>query len=77
MKEVVEVLVSALVDDPDSIEVEEESKRGDTIYLTVRVAQSDIGKVIGRGGRIANAIRTVANAAASKENRRAVVDITT
>jgi len=77
MKEVVEVLVSALVDDPDSIEVEEESKRGDTIYLTVRVAQSDIGKVIGRGGRIANAIRTVANAAASKENKRAVVDITT
>ena len=77
MKEVVEVLVSALVDDPDSIEVEEESKRGDTIYLTVRVAQSDIGKVIGRGGRIANAIRTVANAAASKENKRAVVDTTT
>ncbi len=77
MKEVVEVLVSALVDDPDAIEVEEEPRRGDTVYLTVRVAHGDIGKVIGRGGRIANAIRTVANAAAAKENKRAVVDITT
>jgi uncharacterized protein len=74
MKEVVEVLVCALVDHPDEVEVIEESQRGDTVYLNVLVAPGDMGKVIGRHGRIANAIRAVTNAAGAKENLRAVID---
>jgi uncharacterized protein len=75
MREVVEVLVRALVDDPDAVEVTETSRRGDTVYLEVAVGPGDMGKIIGRHGRIANAIRTIANTAAAKQNLRAVVDI--
>ncbi len=73
MKEVVEVLVSALVEHPEQVEVTE-STRGGTVHIEVTVAPSDMGKVIGRHGRIAQAIRTLASTAAAKENRRAVVD---
>jgi len=76
MEEVVEVLVRALVDNPDEVRVEETSRNGSTVYLEVAVASGDVGKVIGKGGRIANAIRTVANAAAARQNLRAVIDIT-
>jgi len=76
MKEVVGVLVRALVDEPDQVEVEEEPGRRDTIMIKVTVAPGDIGKVIGKQGKIANSIRTVANAAAYKQNLRAMVDFT-
>jgi predicted RNA-binding protein YlqC (UPF0109 family) len=76
MEEVVEVLVRALVDSPDEVRVKETSRRGNTVYLEVAVAQGDMGKVIGRQGRIAGAIRTVANAAAARQDLRAVIDIT-
>jgi predicted RNA-binding protein YlqC (UPF0109 family) len=76
MEEVVAVLVESLVDTPDEVQVTETSRKGNTVYLEVTVAQSDIGKVIGKGGRIANAIRTVVNTHAARQNLRAVVDIT-
>lgn len=78
MKEVVEVLVKALVDHPDQVEVSEGPSPGpDTVRIEVCVAQEDAGKVIGRGGKIANALRTVARAAAARQNLRVVVEILT
>ena len=74
MRELVEFLVRALVEDPDAVEVEEFDEDGDLV-LEVTVADDDLGRVIGRGGRIANAIRTVARAAGSRGDRRVIVDI--
>ena len=74
MRELVEYLVRALVEDPDAVQVEELEEDGDVV-LEVSVAEDDLGRVIGRGGRIANAIRTVARAAATKEERRVLVEI--
>ena len=74
MRELVEFLVRALVENPDQVEVEEFEEDGDLI-LEVTVADDDLGRVIGRGGRIANAIRTVARAAGSRDDRRVIVDI--
>jgi predicted RNA-binding protein YlqC (UPF0109 family) len=74
MRDLVEYLTRALVDDPDAVSVEEVDEDGD-IVLEITVAEDDVGRVIGRGGRIANAIRTVAKAAAVREDRRVIVDI--
>jgi uncharacterized protein len=74
MRELVEYLVRALVEDPGAVQVEELEENGDVV-LEVTVAEDDLGRVIGRGGRIANAIRTVARAAATKEERRVLVEI--
>ena len=74
MKELVEVIASALVDNPDGVVVTERQE-GKTTVLEVRVADGDMGKVIGKQGRIAKAIRSVVKAAASKEDKKVVVDI--
>jgi predicted RNA-binding protein YlqC (UPF0109 family) len=74
VRELVEYLVRALVEAPDEVEVEEVEENGDVV-LEVTVAEDDLGRVIGRGGRIANALRTVARAAATKEERRVIVEI--
>ena len=74
MKELVEVIAKALVDDPDSVAVSERQD-GRTTVIEVRVADSDMGKVIGKQGRIAKAIRSVVKAAANKENKRVIVEI--
>jgi predicted RNA-binding protein YlqC (UPF0109 family) len=74
VRELVEFLVRALVEQPDRVEVEEFEENGDLV-LEVTVAEDDLGRVIGRGGRIANAIRTVARAAGSRDDRRVIVDI--
>ena len=74
MRDLVEYLTRALVDDPDAVSVEEVEENGD-IVLEISVAEDDVGRVIGRGGRIANAIRTIAKAAAVREDRRVIVDI--
>ncbi len=74
MKELVEVIAKALVDDPDSVVVTEREDKKTTI-LEVRVADSDMGKVIGKQGRIAKAIRSVVKAAAAKEDKKVIVDI--
>ena len=74
MKELVEVIAKALVDDPESVTVNERTEKKTTI-LEVRVADSDMGKVIGKQGRIAKAIRSVVKAAAAKEDKKVIVDI--
>ena len=74
MRELVEVIVKALVDDPESVVVTEKEE-GRTTVVEVHVADSDMGKVIGKQGSIAKAIRAVVKAAASKEDRKVVVDI--
>ena len=74
MKEVLEIIAKALVENPDEVSVTE-FEDGDFITLELRVADGDMGKVIGKQGRIAKAIRTVVKAAASIENKRVTVDI--
>lgn len=74
MKELVEVIAKALVDDPESVVVNEREEKKTTV-LEVRVAESDMGKVIGKQGRIARAIRSVVKAAAAKEDKKVIVDI--
>lgn len=74
MKELVETLVKALVKNPDAVTVSVVQKGNLEIYQ-VQVAPEDMGKVIGRKGRIANAIRTVVKAGALRENRKVAVDI--
>lgn len=75
MRDVVDVLVRNLVDRPEEVQVIETGQRGNTVYLEVTVGQGETGRVIGRHGRIASAIRSVANAAAARHDLRAVVDI--
>lgn len=74
MKELVEVIAKSLVDYPEEVVVtEKETKR--SIVIELHVASSDMGKVIGKQGRIAKAIRSVVKAAASKSEKKVVVDI--
>ena len=75
MKELLEQLVRALVSEPDQVEVEEFEEEDGTVVLELSVGDEDYGQVIGRGGRTANALRTLLKAAAVKENRRVLVDI--
>ncbi len=75
MKDLLVYLVRALVDEPERVEVEEFVEDDGTLVLELSVADDDYGKVIGRGGRTAQALRTVVKAAAVKDNRRVLVDI--
>ena len=74
MTELLEFLVRALVEDPEAVVVEELEEDGALVY-EISVADEDLGRVIGKGGRVANAIRTVAKAAAVRLDRRVIVDI--
>ena len=74
MKELVEVIAKSLVDYPDEVQGTE-TENDKAVVLELKVAQSDMGKVIGKQGRIAKAIRTVVKAAASKEDRKVIVEI--
>jgi len=74
MRELVEVIAKALVDNPDEVVVTERTE-GKNIVIELHVAQSDMGKVIGKQGRIAKAIRAVVKAASSKDNTRVDVEI--
>jgi uncharacterized protein len=74
MKELVTAIAKALVDNPDAVSVNE-TFSNDTIILELKVAQEDMGKVIGKQGRIAKAIRTVVKAAATRDNKRVIVEI--
>ena len=74
MKELLENIAKSLVDSPESVEVSEVEGE-QSIILELRVGPDDMGKVIGKQGRIAKAIRTVVKAAASKEKKRVVVEI--
>lgn len=74
MKELVEVIAKALVENPDEVVVTEKQE-GKNITVELHVAASDMGKVIGKQGRIAKAIRSVVKAASSKDNKRVDVEI--
>ena len=74
MKDLVEVIAKSLVDCPDEVTVTQVEKEK-VIILELRVGQSDMGKVIGKQGRIAKAIRAVVKAAASKEEKKVIVEI--
>ncbi len=65
---VLEYLVGAVVEEPDGVEVDMDDRRGRTVRLEVRVAPGDMGRVIGKRGRVANAIRTVVRAAAVRDD---------
>ena len=75
MRELLEYLVRALVDQPDRVRVEEFEEDDGTVVLELSVGDDDYGQIIGRGGRTAQALRTVVKAAAVKDNRRVLVDI--
>lgn len=74
MKELVEVIAKSLVEHPEEVVVTEK-KSGKSTVIELKVAQSDMGKVIGKQGRIAKAIRSVVKAAAAKEDKKVVVEI--
>jgi len=74
MKELVEILAKALVDQPDKVEVTMVEKER-SVVIELRVAPEDMGKVIGKQGRIARAIRSVVKAAATKQRKKVVVEI--
>ena len=76
MKELVEFLVKALVDKPDEVNISQTEGEAVTI-LEIRVSPEDAGKVIGKEGRIANAIRTIVKAAGAKNKKRVTVEIMT
>lgn len=74
-KELLEELARSLVDEPGAVEVEQFEEEDGTVVLELAVDGEDYGKVIGRGGRTANALRTVVKACAVREERRVLVDI--
>jgi uncharacterized protein len=75
VRELLVYLAQQLVDEPDKVEVEQFEEDDGTLVLELSVADDDYGQVIGRGGRTAQALRTLIKAAAVKDNRRVLVDI--
>ncbi|HAN10364.1 MAG TPA: KH domain-containing protein [Clostridiales bacterium] len=74
MKNLLEVIVKSLVDNPDKVSINEISGENSTIY-EVKVAEEDMGKVIGKQGKVAKSIRTVIKAIAAREGKRVIVEI--
>ena len=74
MKKLVEVIAKSVVEHPEAVVVDERQEDGQTV-LSLHVAEDDMGKVIGRQGRIAKALRTVVKAAATRENTKVTVEI--
>ena len=74
MKELVEQIAKALVNDPEAVQVQESGGERTTV-IELRVAQEDLGRVIGKEGRTAKAIRTILNGASTKMNKRVVLEI--
>ena len=75
VRELLDFLARSLVADPDAVEVTEVEEIDGEVVLELEVAEDDLGRVIGRGGRVANALRSVLKAAATREEKRVVVDI--
>jgi predicted RNA-binding protein YlqC (UPF0109 family) len=75
MRELLEFMARSLVADPAAVEVNEIEEIDGEVVLELGVADDDLGRVIGRGGRVANALRSVMKAAATREEKRVVVDI--
>lgn len=74
MRETIEMIVKALVDDTEAVEVREVERR-DALLIEVRVAEADMGKIIGRQGRTVRALRSLLHAAGMKQNRRYILEI--
>jgi len=74
MKEIVEVIAKAIVDNPDEVVVTEREE-GKNLVIELKVAQEDKTRVIGKGGRVADSIRSIVNATSTKENKRVYVKI--
>jgi predicted RNA-binding protein YlqC (UPF0109 family) len=74
VKELVEYIARSLVDDPMQVMVRQE-KNGGKIYLELRVAQNDMGRIIGKSGKVANAIRVLLRVAAARENKQVNLDV--
>ena len=75
MEDLLEFLARALVDHPDEVSVDGFDEDDGTIVLELRVAEGDVGKVIGRGGRTISSLRTVMRAVASRQDERVAVDV--
>ena len=75
MAELLEFLARKLVDNPDEVRVERVEEDDDTVVLRLHVAEDDLGKVIGRQGRIARALRTIVRAGSARERRRVQLEI--
>jgi uncharacterized protein len=75
VRDLLEFLTRSLVESPDEVEVTEVEEIDGEVVLELEVADDDLGRVIGRGGRVANALRAVMKAAATREEKRVVVDI--
>ncbi len=76
MKELIEYIAKSLVDEKDKVEVSEIEEEGGVTVLELRTAPEELGKVIGKRGKIANALRILLNAAAAKADKRAILKIT-
>ncbi len=74
MKELIEFIATSLVDDPTQVKVAQEQRGGKT-YLKLKVAKEDMGRVIGRQGRVANAMRLLLNVSASRSGKQAYLDV--
>lgn len=74
MKEIVEYIVKCLADNPDAVEVEVETENN-TDVVKVKVASADMGRVIGKGGKLATSIRTIAKSLSQKQNKRVIIKI--
>jgi uncharacterized protein len=75
VRNLLDFLARSLVENPDSVQVTEVEEVEGEVVLELEVADDDLGRVIGRGGRVANALRSVMKAAATREDKRVVVDI--
>ena len=75
MKELLEYIVKELVDSPDDVEIEEEEEDDKTVIFKLKVAEDDLGKVIGKKGRTANALRVILRAASAKRGKSSIVKI--
>ena len=75
MKDLVEYLARALVDHPDAVSVDSYDEDDETLVYELSVAEDDVGKVIGRGGRTVNALRCVLRACAAKQDKRVLLDV--
>ena len=74
MKELIEYIARSLVDDPTQVYIEQK-RRGSSIHYELEVAKEDMGRVIGKGGRVANAMRVLLRVAAAQEGKRATLDV--
>ncbi len=74
MQELIEYIAKSLVDDPTQVEVNQ-LRRGAQVLLSLKVAKEDMGRIIGKGGRVAGAMRTLLRVAAAQEGKRATLDI--